>query len=78
MIKNKNLKLGFVIVYLRSDDKVEIINTPQGKEIIGGKWQVDTDESGCLATYEELEEALDRIKDIRSKGGDACLMTIIE
>lgn len=51
----------------------------QGSESTDGKWHVDTEkEEGKVATYEELETALARVKHIRQKGGEACLAVIIE
>jgi hypothetical protein len=41
-------------------------------------WEVDTDEDGSLARYDDLETALGRVKDLRGRGVDACLSVVIE
>lgn len=67
----------FVIAYIPSNEPVTIQEIPGGLTI-AGKWRVDVEEDGSLAKIEELETALDRVKFIREKGGEACLLAIIE
>lgn len=67
----------FAILYQRSHDPVNVIETDDGLTV-NGQWLVDTDEDGSVAQIDDLETALNRVKDIRQKGGEACLVTIIE
>lgn len=67
----------FVVIYKPTTDIVTIDKHFNIKD--GNPWRIDTDpETGSVDMYEELEEALDRVKDIRSKGGEACLAVMIE
>lgn len=65
---------SFVILYIGSNDSTTVL--PDGST--KAAWKVDTGEQGEVASYDDLETALSRVKDIRAKGGDACLATIIE
>lgn len=67
----------FAILYQASDRDVEMSINDEGV-IIRGKWVVDTEDDGSVAMIDDLEIALSRVKDIRQKGGEACLVTIIE
>ena len=51
------------------DRKFIVIYVPTNSQ--DGKWQIDTDENGDVASYVEFEEAFDRVDFIRSKGGKA-------
>lgn len=42
------------------------------------RWEVDMEEDGSLARYDDLETALGRVKDLRGRGVDACLSVLIE
>jgi len=67
----------FVIIYQPSDEKVEVRR--EGNEtFLVGQWKVDTCPNGQLITEDDLEIALERVKHIREKGGEACLAVVIE
>lgn len=68
----------FVIAYHPSGDPVSVQSDATGLKINGGDWIVDTENDGQLATIEDLEVALDRVKNIRLKGGEACLLAVLE
>lgn len=68
----------FIINYIPTNQKISIVADAAGMTTVGEKWQVDTDEDGNLAAYEELETALERVKKIRELGGEACLSVVIE
>lgn len=68
----------FVVNYIPSTASVGVKQCPEGIQIAGGKWQVDTDEDGDLAVYYDLETAFNRVKHIREIGGEACLSVVIE
>lgn len=67
----------FVVIYQGSEEPVGISQDQDGVSIVG-KWQVDTEPEGKVATYEDIREALSRVEDIRKKGGEACLAVIVE
>lgn len=67
----------FVTLYQPTDQQIQLKQDGNETHLLG-KWQVDTDEEGNVVTEEDLEIALNRVKDIRKKGGEACLAVIIE
>lgn len=66
----------FVILY-QPTGLVKTVHTNNSISI-KGEWIVDTEEDGSVSMIEDLETALSRVKDIRQKGGEACLAAIIE
>lgn len=67
----------FVVIYQPSEAMMRVILDEDG--VCGvGEWRVDTADDGSVATYDDLETALDRVKYIRDNGGEACLSVIIE
>jgi len=67
----------FVIIYQPSTGPVEVKRTATGFQL-KGHWLVGTEDDGSLAMIEELDVAVASVKDIRSKGGEACLGVVIE
>ena len=67
----------FVVIYQPTEQLTKMSTDSRGLTSIG-EWKVDTDSNGAVDTYRELFEALDRVVDLRSKGGEACLAVIIE
>jgi len=41
-------------------------------------WAVDTEADGSLSRYDDIQTALDRVRHIRERGGDACLSVVVE
>ena len=71
----------FVIAYIPSDVLVKLSADNDGQELTmtGANWKVDTDpETGQLVQIGDLEIALERVKFIRQKGGEACLLSVLE
>lgn len=67
----------FVVIYQPTNKTTDVKFDKKGISL-NGKWQVDTDEDGNVDSYEVLEWALDRVKQIRKQGGEACLAAILE
>lgn len=68
----------FAVIYQPSNEGAKCY-VEKGMLFSSGEWRVDTDpDTGKLETYDDLEIALDRVKNIRDKGGEACLSVVIE
>lgn len=69
---------SFVVAYIPTEQPVTLEVDDESAFGVGN-WQVDTDkETGRLDRYDDLEVALERVKYIREKGGEAALLVIIE
>jgi hypothetical protein len=67
----------FVIIYQPTNQSVKLKREGRSISMVG-KWIVDTGEDGQLVTEDDLATALSRVQDIRLKGGEAALATLIE
>ena len=42
------------------------------------EWKCSTDVDGKLRTYDFLEQAQKRVRELREQGGEACLVVIVD